>query len=119
MAPSALPAYGGHALFTTWSAHPGWLVGGVLLLAGYGWACRRAARNGSPLATWRIACFVLGVLILEVTIASAIDAYAMDLFWMHMVEHLVLIMVVPVFLVLGHPLTAILDALQPPARDRF
>jgi len=111
--------YGAHALFTTWSAHPGWLIGGVLLLGGYCWAVRRAARNGRPLPVWRVASFVFGVVLLEVTIASAIDAYAMYLFWMHMVEHLVLIMVVPVFLVLGHPLTAIHDALRPPARERF
>jgi len=114
-----LPAYGSHALFGTWSAHPGWLIAGVVLLAGYGWAVRRAAVHGRGLPAWRVVSFVLGVLIMEVTIASAIDAYAMDLFWMHMVEHLVLIMVVPVFLVLGHPLTAIRDALTSPARERF
>jgi putative copper resistance protein D len=56
---------------------------------------------------------------MEATIASVIDIYAMDLFWMHRVEHLVLIMVVPVFLVLGHPLTAIRNALGSPARERF
>lgn len=116
---ASLPAYDGHQLFTTWSAHYGWLIAGVVLVGGYLWAVRRAARRGAPLAIWRVVSFVLGVVIMEVTIASAIDAYAMDLFWMHMVEHLVLIMVVPVFLVLGHPLTAIRNGLGPDGQRRF
>ena len=109
----------GHTLVTTWSAHPGWLVAGAVILLGYAWAVRRAARHDRPLPVWRVVSFVLGIVVLEITIASAIDAYAMDLFWMHMVEHLMLIMVIPVFLVLGHPLTAIRDALRSPARERF
>ncbi len=112
LAASALPELDGHALVGTWSLQPGWLIAGVLILAAYGWAVRRAAHNGLPLPTWRVVSFVLGVVITELTLASAIDAYAMDLFWMHMVEHLVLIMVVPVFLVLGHPLTAFSNALR-------
>jgi len=116
---TSLPAYDGHMLFTTWSARSGWLIAGVVLVGGYLWAARRAARRGEPLAVWRVVSFVLGVVVMEATIASVIDIYAMDLFWMHMVEHLVLIMVVPVFLVLGHPLTAIRNALGSPARERF
>lgn len=115
----ALPPYDRHALFTTWSAHPGWLIVGALILLGYAWAVRRAAANGSALPVWRVISFVLGIVLLEATIASAIDAYAMLLFWVHMVEHLILIMVIPVFLVLGHPLTAIRDALPPRGRERF
>jgi cytochrome c oxidase assembly factor CtaG len=41
----------------------------------------------------------------------------MSLFWMHMVLHLSLIMVVPVLLVLGHPLTVLVEAF-PPHRQR-
>jgi putative membrane protein len=42
-----------------------------------------------------------------VCLCSAVDAYAMSLFWMHMIEHLTLIMLVPALLVLGHPLTVL------------
>jgi putative copper resistance protein D len=45
-----------------------------------------------------------------VCLCSAVDAYAMSLFWMHMVEHLTLITVVPALLVLGHPLTVLRNA---------
>ena len=60
-----------------------------------------------PVGPVRIACFVLGVVSLCVCLSSAVDAYAMSLFWMHMIEHLTLIMLVPALLVLGHPLTVL------------
>ena len=50
---------------------------------------------------------MLGVVSLWVCLSSAVDAYAMSLFWMHMIEHLTLIMLVPALLVLGHPLTVL------------
>lgn len=49
-------------------------------------------------------------MLLVITISSAINTYAMSLFWMHMVEHLTLIMVVPALLVLGHPLSVLREA---------
>jgi cytochrome c oxidase assembly factor CtaG len=58
------------------------------------------------------------VLLLELTLCSAIDAYAMSLFWVHMVEHLMLITVVPAFLVLGRPIGTVVDALPDDRRDR-
>jgi putative copper resistance protein D len=53
----------------------------------------------------RVASFVTGIALLLFTVSSAIDIYAMAVFWDHMVEHLLLIMVVPALLVLGHPIT--------------
>jgi putative copper resistance protein D len=55
----------------------------------------------------RVGSFVAGLALLVVTVSSAVDTYAMALFWDHMVEHLMLIMVVPALLVLGHPLTVL------------
>ena len=114
-----LPPYDRHALVHTWAFQPGWLLAGLVLLGGYLYLARRAATNGRPLPGWRIGCWVFGVVLLELTLASAIDAYAMALFWMHMVEHLMLIMVVPIFLVLGHPITLIRNALPAERGERF
>ena len=72
---------------------------------------------GLDRAAWRVAMFVAGSALLWVCVASAIGTYAMSIFWMHMVLHLALIMVVPALLVLGHPLTVLVEAL-PPARQR-
>ncbi|MGN6252036.1 MAG: cytochrome c oxidase assembly protein [Marmoricola sp.] len=113
----ALAPLGWHSFATTWDLHVGWVVAGLLLLLLYGAAARSARRRGRPLAAWRIVAFVVGVALLETTIASAIDAYAMAVFWMHMVLHLTLIMVVPVLLVLGSPLRAVVDGLEDTTRD--
>jgi len=98
--------------FGTWDIHLGWLIGAVVLLVGYllAWS---AAGASSTVRTWRVASFVTGVVLLWVTVSSAIGAYAMALFWMHMVMHLLLIMVVPALLVLGHPLTVLAEGGPP------
>lgn len=114
----ALSALTWHTFATTWQAHGGWLVAGLLLLVGYVKAATVARRRAHPLPAWRVVAFVSGVVLLEVTIASAVNAYAMDAFWMHMVLHLTLIMVVPALLVLGSPIRAAVDALPPAGRDR-
>lgn len=109
MSPSSMmPPLTWHAFFTTWNLHAGWLVACAALLVAY-FACLSAAhrRGDRPVGPVRIACFVLGVVSLCVCLSSAVDAYAMSLFWMHMIEHLTLIMLVPALLVLGHPLTVL------------
>ena len=94
----------------TWQLHVGWPVVCALMLAASVVGVVRGRRNGGTVGPLRIACFVTGVVALAVTLCSGIDAYAMSLFWMHMIEHLTLITVVPTFLVLGHPLTVLRNA---------
>lgn len=72
---------------------------------------RRLTHSGTHISLWRTIAFVLGLISIVVTLASPIDVYAMSLFWIHMIEHLLLIMVAPTFLVLGKPLTVIGAAL--------
>lgn len=116
---SDLQPWGWHALGTHWDLQVGWIVVGVVVLAAYLLGVRAAARRGTPIHPARVACFVFAILLLEITLASAINAYAMSIFWVHMIEHLTLIMVVPAFLVLGHPLTVAAEALPGPDRELF
>ncbi|GAB3857334.1 hypothetical protein GCM10028801_15800 [Nocardioides maradonensis] len=102
----------------TWQLEPGWLAACLLLVAAYLYARRRAGA-ASTVRGWRVACFIGGAALLWVTVASAVGAYAMSLFWMHMVLHLTLIMVVPALLVLGHPVTVIVEALPPARQERL
>ncbi len=103
-----LPPFGWHALLHTWQWRPVWDVVALLLLVAYGAGLVRARRHGvRAVPPARVACFGTGVVLLVLTVGSAIDTYAMSLFWVHMVEHLMLIMVIPAFLVLGHPLTVL------------
>jgi putative copper resistance protein D len=52
----------------------------------------------------RTAAFLGALAVLALTLQSAVDVYGHELFWLHMIEHLLLIMVVPVLLILGQPI---------------
>ena len=118
--PSMLPPLTPHALLHTWGWHPVWdaliLVALAAYLAGVVVARRRGTRGVSPV---REVSFVVGLAVLFVTLNSAIDVYAMALFWDHMIEHLLLIMVVPALLVLGHPVEVTRTALSASARSHL
>lgn len=115
--PSMLPPLTGHALLHTWGWRPVWdaliLLALVAYLAGVVLGRRRGARAVSPA---RALSFVVGLAVLFVTLNSAVDVYAMAVFWDHMIEHLLLIMVVPALLVLGHPIEVTRTALPASAR---
>ena len=112
-----LPPLSWSSFLGTWRLEPGWLLVVVVLSGAYLLARRRApADRRGP--RWRAASFVLGAVLLWACVASGVGAYAMSVFWMHMVLHLSLIMVVPALLVLGHPLTVLLEAFHGPARER-
>ncbi|MGZ4501782.1 MAG: cytochrome c oxidase assembly protein [Nocardioidaceae bacterium] len=114
--PSMLPRLTSHVLATTWQLHPLWTLVVVVALAAYAVGFARARRHGARVSVVRAGFFGFGLALLLVTVSSAVDVYAMALFWMHMIEHLMLIMVVPTFLVLGHPLTVLRGALTRPER---
>jgi cytochrome c oxidase assembly factor CtaG len=105
-----LPALSWSSFFGTWTLAPGWLLAALLMAGGY-LAARHRAGAGTTVRGWRVASFTAGCILLWACIASAVGVYAMSLFWMHMVLHLLLIMVVPALLVLGHPVTVLIEAL--------
>jgi putative copper resistance protein D len=117
---SMLPPLDWHTFFTTWHVNAGWLLVCAAMLVGYLGCLRAALRRGHrPVGPARVVSFVCGVVALAVCLCSAVDGYAMALFWMHMIEHLTLIMLVPALLVLGHPLTVLRSAGGDRWRARF
>ncbi|MCL2542850.1 MAG: cytochrome c oxidase assembly protein [Nocardioidaceae bacterium] len=114
----SLPELTWARFFSTWSVQPGWLVVVVLLTAGYLYAWMRAG-SASSVRVWRVVSFLAGLAVMWVCVASAIGAYVMTLFWMHMVMHLTLIMVVPALLVLGHPITVLVESLPERPQERL
>jgi cytochrome c oxidase assembly factor CtaG len=52
---------------------------------------------------WRGAAFYAGLVTLALAVGSPIDAYADQLFWVHMVQHVLLMMVAPPLLLIGRP----------------
>ncbi|MGC9668307.1 cytochrome c oxidase assembly protein [Planosporangium sp. 12N6] len=73
----------------------------------------RLRRRGVAWPAERTAYWLAGVVILAVVTLLGFGKYAYVLFSAHMAQHMVLSMVVPVFLVLGAPVTLALRVLHP------
>ncbi|WP_214326772.1 cytochrome c oxidase assembly protein [Nonomuraea sediminis] len=87
------------------------------LMAGlYAAGVYRLVRRGDHWSWGRTAAWYVGVLILVIATQSGLARYAKVMFDVHMIEHMTLSMVVPIFLVLGGPVTLALRALKPAAR---
>lgn len=110
MADPMMPPLSWGSFLGSWQLAPGWLVFAMLFAGGYV-VLRIRGRGRSTVHSWRALSFVLGCALMWTCIASGIGGYSMSVFWMHMVLHLLLIMVVPVLLVLGHPITVGLESL--------
>lgn len=110
MGMNALPPWGSGA-WGQWHSPPEATLLCVVALVLYFFGFRRLTRSGQGMSQrmslWRRFSFVIGLGSIVVTLASPIDRYAMSLFWVHMIEHLLLIMVAPTLLVLGKPLTVL------------
>lgn len=87
------------------------------VLAGlYGAGLMRLRRRGDRWPVGRTLSWYTGVVILVLTTQSGVGRYSPVMFSVHMVEHMVLSMLVPIFLVLGAPVTLALRALKPARR---
>jgi putative copper resistance protein D len=75
----------------------------------------RMRRAGNPWPLARTASWVGGLLLLGAVTGLGVARYAYVLFSVHMVQHMVLSMVVPILLVGGAPVTLALRALRRPA----
>ncbi|SDG21692.1 putative copper resistance protein D [Sinosporangium album] len=76
----------------------------------------RLRRRGDTWPLGRILAWFTGVGILVLATQSGVARYAQVLFSVHMVEHMTLSMLVPIFLVLGGPVTLALRSLKPAKR---
>lgn len=75
-----------------------WPLAG-LLVAAVLYALGRRERD----SVRRDACFYAGLLVIVAAIDSPVDRYADRLFWVHMVQHVLLTMVAPPLVLLGRP----------------
>ncbi|MET0416778.1 MAG: cytochrome c oxidase assembly protein [Actinoplanes sp.] len=101
-----LPPFTAGAIFT--EIHLTSLIGLVLLVAGalYGYGVYRLRHRGDHWPPGRTVAFVVGGLgsIAAVSV-TGVEAYDDQLLSVHMVQHMVLSMVGPIFLALGAPVT--------------
>jgi cytochrome c oxidase assembly factor CtaG len=99
-------------ILDAWSP-PFWLTFGVILVCLLylrGW---RAIRRTRPayFTVERLACFVGGMVVLWLAIASPIDGFADALLSAHMVQHFLLMSAVPPLVLLGAPIVPLLRGL--------
>ncbi|WP_211320968.1 cytochrome c oxidase assembly protein [Arthrobacter livingstonensis] len=83
----------------------------VVLLLGYTAALLVLRRRGVAWPVGRTLMWVAGVASILFVTATGIDGYGMELFSIHMIQHMALNMLCPVFLVLGAPVTLLLRVL--------
>lgn len=60
-------------------------------------------RSPSPADRWRTTCFVAGLATIVVALGSPVDAFAGELLWVHMVQHVLLVLVAPPLLAWARP----------------
>src|SRR5215203_3451558 len=83
------------------------LLAGVVYLAGV----LRLRSQGVRWPWWRAASFVVGVLSLFAVTGTWLNGYSMELFSVHMAQHMVLSLITPLFLLVGSPVTLALRVL--------
>jgi putative membrane protein len=66
-------------------------------LGGRGWSGRRKGES------WRVPAFAAGLVTIVLALDSPIDGYADQLFWVHMIQHVLLLTVAPPLILLGRP----------------
>ncbi|MHA6805883.1 cytochrome c oxidase assembly protein [Salinifilum ghardaiensis] len=103
--------------FTSWE----WsLWDGVVLALAAAYAagvlsCRRKGQRWP--VSW-VCCFLGGLVAWALAVNSAVGVYSDVLFAVHMAQHLILIMLVPVLLALGRPLSLWVSAAATPEKER-
>ena len=93
--------------------HPEWLMftGGVVALGAYIVGIRRLRKLEVPWSIGRTLCFITGIVLLIWSTSGGVSKYAMLTFSSHMIQHMTLSMIAPIFIVLGMPVTLALRAL--------
>ncbi|MEU6710583.1 cytochrome c oxidase assembly protein [Nonomuraea sp. NPDC046802] len=103
-------------IFTLWWFDLFFAVVAVVLAGLYGLGVYRLRRRGDAWPWGYTASWFVGVALLVFATQSGLARYAQVMFDVHMIEHMTLSMVVPIFLVLGGPVTLALRALKPSSR---
>src|SRR5580704_8587560 len=116
MGSQALPPIGPGELFTNWQFAPIVTAFAVVASGLYLWGVYRVWRRhpARPWPMWRTAVFLGGLLVVVFATEGGVGAYDDVLFWDHMVQHLMLLMVAPPMLVVGQPATLLMHASRNP-----
>jgi len=106
------------SFWTTWPNEPVLLIGltAAACLYGLGWSRLRRVAGGVAVSRVRAAIFSASIVAVALALLSPIAVYSERLFFMHMIQHLLLLLVAPSLLLLGRPLVPSLWGLPAPWR---
>ena len=109
------PLTAAHAL-SAWRFQAAVVIPLIVVAAVYLWGVARVARRhpARPWPVFRTTLFLAGLVTIAVALLSFIGVYDDTLFWIHMIQHLMLIMVAPALLVAGRPLILTMHAARNP-----
>lgn len=114
-----LPPLNPGRLLTSWQLDLAALAVLVPLGTTYALLVRLVRHRGAAWPVSRSVAFGVGITVVLLATHSSIAVYDMTLFWVHMIQHLLLIMLAPALLVLGRPLTLLTETLPPGGRRRL
>jgi cytochrome c oxidase assembly factor CtaG len=105
-------------LITGWQFDPLFFIPAALVTWFYIEGVRRVNRlhPKSPFPRKRVTYFMMGIGALVLALASPIARYDTDLFFVHMIQHMLIMMIAAPLLLLGTPITLILRAATPTTR---
>ncbi len=109
---------GPESFWQAWEPAP-LIVGSILLAAiiyDLGWHALQRRSVTQPMPAWRRLAFYGGLLALAAALVSPISGYSEHLFFVHMMQHLLLLLIAPPLLLLGAPLLPFLWGVPEPAR---
>jgi putative membrane protein len=89
-----------------WTLNPGVLISSAVVAGVYVRRWRAVRLSYSPqrkteAPVWRLCCFLGAVLTALLALVSPLDALADQLFFMHMIQHILLLDIVPILAILG------------------
>lgn len=102
------------AFFTEWQLDPLWVVVAVGLAIAYIAGFVRLRRRGDAWPVGRLVLWLLGMALLVYVTSGGPMVYGRVLFSAHMIQHMLIVMIVPLPMVLGAPITLLMRAV--PAR---
>jgi putative copper resistance protein D len=116
MGDEVLPPFSLAVVVTRWQFAPIITAFAVIAAGLYLWGVLRVRRRhpARPWPLYRTVLFLGGLAVVVIATESGIGSYDDVLFWDHMVQHLLLLMVAPPLLVVGQPATLLLHASRNP-----
>jgi len=99
-----------------WQLEPIIVCGLLLFGIMFGAGIRRRSRREAQRGAWRPLCFYSGLGTIYLALQSPLDDLSTHFFWLHQIQHVVLIQLAPVLLLLPAPQARLIAGLPRPVR---